>query len=383
MRTIAYISSPAFADCDTPLLHYLQQEANVLYILQVTTYDKSMTLINIKKLKGQGDVYPASDFSELQNLSKYIDLNKTYVVNMPGKHDYSFHNLMAYFKLYRFLKSKHCDILHLTWPLRYSGFVLYLLHSRMIITMHDPLPHSSNLSHLNLFYRKMAIRLIPRFIILNKCQRQEFISTYRLKEDCVFDSQLSIYTHLHDTSPIYPPNKGYVLFIGSIQPHKGVDVLCQAMQKVHKKFPHLKLIVAGSGKLYFNPRPYLEEGFLEIHNRYLSDGELAGFICRSSFVVCPYIDATQSGVIMSAFALNKPVVATRTGGLPEMVEDGRHGIIIPPKNPDILANAIMMLASEPHRVKQMSLNIAEDYGHGKHSWKHIAEDYEKVYSLVK
>ncbi len=380
MKKIAYFSAPNFADCDIPLLHELQQQADVTYILHVVQNSKCGPLIGIKELKKRGGVFPATDYPELQGMSKYIDLNKTYVFNMPGKHDFSPGNLWATVCLLFFLVRHRFGIIHLTWPLRYGTFLLYLLHRRMVLTMHDPLPHSSEDTRLNRFHRKVAIRLVPHFILLNSSQREEFMSHYGISEERVHLSKLSIYTHLMDTKPVKPALKDYVLFIGKINTHKGVDILCEAMQSLHGKYPHLKLVVAGNGKMYFDAESYQREGLLELHNRFLSDEEMAGFISNSLFVVCPYIDATQSGVIMSAFALGKPVIATATGGLPEMVKNERHGLIVPPRDSDALAVAIQSLIDVPERLDEMHNFIIEDYHHGVNSWHDIARQYLSVYS---
>lgn len=382
-KKIAYFSAPNFADCDLPLLHELQQRADVTYILQVSEKTKQQTLINIQHIKSRGGVFPAADFPDLQSLSPYIDLSKMYVLNMPGKHDFSPRNLWASFCLLRFLRRQRVSVVNLTWPLRYGMFLLYLLKRRMVLTMHDPLPHSSVDTRLNRFHRKKAIRLTPHFILLNKTQREEFMSHYGVHEERVHLSKLSIYPHLLQIKPEAPAMKGYALFVGIINPHKGVEYLCQAMTEVHNNYPDLKLVVAGSGRLYFDTEPYLREGFLELYNRYLSSEELVGFISHAAFVVCPYIDATQSGVIMSAFALSKPVIATRTGGLPEMVTDGRHGLLVPPKDTHALATAIEQLASHAQLLHDMSDNITEDYHRGTYSWSRIANDYITVYNNYK
>ena len=379
-KKIAYLSSAHFADCDLPLLHELQQQADVTYILQVSDHTKCQTLIDIKEIKRQGGVFPATDYPDLQNLSRHIDLSKAYVLNMPGKHDFSPGNLWAFFRLYRFLKKNRFSVLQLTWPLRYGAFMLYLLRRRMCLTMHDPLPHSNEDTRLNRLHRKAAIRWTPHFILLNRNQREAFIQHYQVGSERVHTSQLSIYAHLLDTRPERPESEGYVLFIGRIGAYKGVDYLCQAMLTVHEKHPAQKLIVAGSGKLYFDIEPYKREGFLELHNQYLTSEQLVGFISNAAFVVCPYIDATQSGVIMSAFALGKPVIATDTGGLPEMVEDGRHGLIVPPKDSEALAKAIEKLIANPQLLQQMHDNIIADYHQGGHSWHSIAADYMAVYN---
>lgn len=383
MRTIAYLSYPHFADCDIPLLHRLQQsEPGLIYILQLTEKDKNRTIIHVEHLKEDGGVFPATDYPELQILSKYIDLNRTYVLNMQGRHDFSLSNIRAILRLKKFLRQRKCQLLHFTWPLRHGAFPLYAFRRQMLLTVHDPLPHSSEMGLAYRLHRKVAMKAVPHFILLNQTQRAAFIQEYHLDESQVFNSRLSIYTHLKDTTPILPVSSDYVLFFGGISTHKGVDDLCIAMQQVHRILPQLKLVIAGSGTLYFDTKPYEEAGFLELYNRYLSDAELKGFIQQASMVVCPYRDATQSGVIMSAFALGKPVIATNVGALSEMVEDGRHGLIVPPKDTEALAAAIIRLSETENLREEMHQNILKDYHDGSRSWQDIANGMHAIYEKL-
>lgn len=379
MKRVAYLSSPHFADCDLPLLHYLQEEADVTYILSVSPRSQRRTLISIDKVRKNGDISPATEFPELTHLAKYIDLGKAYVVSMPGLHDLSPSNLIATWRLLRFLiRGKFC-LIHLTWPLRYGQFLLYRLCRRMVVTMHDPLPHSSEDTRIARFHRWVCFKLVGSFILLNATQRDEFVSKYRLQGKHVFLSKLSTYTHLQGTPPQDAGSNGYVLFFGSINTHKGVDVLCEAMRMAHARHSDLRLIVAGKGQMYFDIEPYLSDGYTELRNHYLSDSELAGLVRGAAFVVCPYVDATQSGVIMSAFALGKPVIATNVGGLPEMVSDGRHGLIVPARDPQALSDAICRLAEYPALLQRMSENIVADYGQGSNSWVSIAKGMTEIY----
>lgn len=52
---------------------------------------------------------------------------------------------------------------------------------------------------------------------------------------------------------------------------------------------------------------------------------------KTQFMVCPYTDATQSGVIMSSFTFGTPVIATKVGGLPEMLGNGKYGMLVKEK----------------------------------------------------
>lgn len=378
---VAYISTPHFADCDIPLVGELQKKLDFFYFIKVSESNKRLTLIKIDSLKKKGGVYPASDFPELGYLSTDIDLSKTYIVNMPSKHDWSLCNLLAIFRMVCFILRLKVNIVHLTWPPRYGEFFTYILRKRTIITVHDPLPHSSEDTWINRFHRYVCFRLLDSFILLNEIQKELFIKTYSMQRKRVSLSRLSVYTNLRNVKPKNTDLSNYVLFFGGISSHKGVEYLCGAMDEVCKKHPNVKLVVAGKGNIYFSIDKYAiyNNGNLVLLNRYIEDCELVGLIRNALFVVCPYIDATQSGVVMSAFALNKPVVATNVGALPTMVKDGQYGMIVPSKDAQALALAINTLIEYPQKVEAMMTNIERDYSDGEYSWNVIAQGMIGIY----
>ncbi len=378
---IAYISSPFLADSDLPLLKELSQMAEVDFYIMIGANSRQATLINTS-VQPCGGMFPATQYPALQRLSEFIDLGKVYVINMPKGHDWSPKNLKATWLAARFIGKRNYDVVHSTFHFRYGGFPLYMLRRNMVITMHDPIPHSSDLNRLNKLHRWVAFHAADHFIILNRQMREEFIRTCHLERKHIYEASLSIYTHLQSTVPVMPEDSGYVLFTGSINPHKGIEYLCKAMEKVHQKMPDKRLIIAGRGKFWFDMGKYEKQGFVKVINRFVTDEELAGLMRNASVVVCPYIDATQSGVIMSAFALAKPVIATNVGALPEMLEHGRHGLIVPPRDSDALAEAIMTLVDSPEKLALMSNNIHEDYSSGTHSWHSIAQTYVDIYRQV-
>ncbi|WP_455076171.1 glycosyltransferase family 4 protein [Prevotella koreensis] len=378
---IAYISHPCFADCDLPLLTEMSKLAEVDFYLMIGKNSRQATLIDTE-VKPKGGVFKASEYPALARLSEFMDIRNIYVINLPEGHDWSPENLKGTWRAMKFISRRKYDIVHTTNPFRYGNFMLYMLRRRMIMTMHDPIPHSSDMNRLNRMHRWIAFRLTDHFLLLNKTMHEEFVRTYGLQRKHVYESSLSIYTHLKKTVPVLPEEKGYVLFVGSINPHKGIEYLCEAMEKTHKEMPHLKLIVAGRGKFWFDVEKYRQQGFVKFINRFVTDEELSGLISNALIVVCPYIDATQSGVIMSAFALDKPVIATNVGALPEMLTHERHGLLVPPRDIDSLSNAILSLMSSPERLAKMAENINEDYSRGDRSWQHIARTYIEIYKKM-
>lgn len=377
---IAYISSGFLADCDLPLLKAMQEKGqDVYYFLFMSDSSKQATLINVKHLHREGALYPANSYPELANIGTYLPLDHIYVINMPTPHDWAMSSIHAVWKAYRFIKKNNFEIIHLTWPLTYGQFPLYLLRKKMVLTMHDPIPHSSNTDFINRFNRWVAFKLIKNFIVLSLSLRDSFINTYKLYNKFVSISRLGTYDVLLNIKPTeIKTSSNYILYFGSINPHKGIKYLCEAMSIIKKQIPNLQLIIAGRGNFDFNIEEYQKNLNIKVINRFLTDEELVYLIRKSRFVVCPYIDATQSGVVMSAFALNKPVVATNVGALPEMIENKRHGLLIPPKDSKEIAHAIIKMCQEDI-LSEMKENIQEDFREGKNSWQNIAEETINIY----
>ncbi|MEM4847079.1 MAG: glycosyltransferase family 4 protein, partial [Thermosphaera sp.] len=97
------------------------------------------------------------------------------------------------------------------------------------------------------------------------------------------------------------------------------------------------------------------ENFI-VYNEYISDEKRAELFRRASIVVLPYVEASQSGVIPLAYTFEKPVIATTVGGLPEMVEHGRTGYLVPPRNERALADAIVHLLENRELRHQLGKN---------------------------
>lgn len=148
-----------------------------------------------------------------------------------------------------------------------------------------------------------------------------------------------------------------ILFFGRIWGYKGLEYLIRAEPLITAQVPDARIIIAGRGEDFSRYRHMMvhPEHFI-IHNEYLSHDQRAKLFRRASVVVLPYTDASQSGVIPIAYAFAKPVVATAVGGLPEMVDHGRTGYLVPPCDERALADAIVRLLRDKELRRQLGAN---------------------------
>ncbi len=379
---IAYLGKIQLSDVDLSFLHELQQQADVTYIMEVNPRFKQGPAFDIQTLYPKSGLFKAEEiYPEYKKFKDYINLDNCFVLNTTGKF-WLIKSFWTNLLLVIFLVRQHFDVIHCAWPPNLYEFIIYLLKKKMVLTVHDPFPHTGNDSFIVRLRRKMAFRFIPKLILLNKAQRYDFLEFYHLPEHRVFNSQLSSYNFLQIIAPDFtniPARGTYILFSGKISPYKGLDYLLTAMEKIHEKCPDCRLIIAGGGNYHFDISNYLRLDYIDIRNRFIPDRELVALIQNCAFMVCPYTDATQSGVIMTAFAFNKPIIATNVGGLPEMVLHEHYGIIIKEKDVNALTESIIQLWLQPDKVNTFSDEIKQNYGSGQLSWKKIAKDIIKIY----
>ncbi|NLF00023.1 MAG: glycosyltransferase family 4 protein, partial [Anaerolineales bacterium] len=145
----------------------------------------------------------------------------------------------------------------------------------------------------------------------------------------------------------------WALFFGRLKQYKGIEYLitATAMMDNDKDSP-AQVVIAGRGDLtalWSEPMPER----LVVHNRLVSDEEATDLFSRCGLLVLPYVDATQSALIASAYFFRKPVIVTRTGALPEYVEEDRTGRIVEPDHPAGLARCMEDMLSNPDELRRM------------------------------
>ncbi len=141
-----------------------------------------------------------------------------------------------------------------------------------------------------------------------------------------------------------------ILFFGFVRPYKGVDDLLQAMPRVLARRPVTLLVVGefwgGSTGFARRVAALGLAGAVRWVDRYVPNEEVALYFSAADVVVLPYVSGTASGVVQTAYGLDRPVVATRVGALAEVVEDGVTGYLVPPGDPAALADAIVRFYAE-------------------------------------
>ncbi len=154
-----------------------------------------------------------------------------------------------------------------------------------------------------------------------------------------------------------------ILSFGRIQPYKGLDVLFDAMPRVWEAAPEARLRVVGEGRL--PEHAVLADDRVGVDNGYLPEGAVPELFTRSTCVVLPYKEASQSGVGSLAKEFGRAVVASDVGGLGELV--GAAGRVVPPSDPAALAEALVEVLTTPGLAERLG-RLAAESAEGSALW---------------
>ena len=297
----------------------------------------------------------------------------------------SLSNLLYIFSITKKINRLNADVIHIQRGHPWFNLVLKFLKCKVIVTtVHDVELHSGDKesSRIPQFTNKKPIKYANQVIVHGKELKREMIRKSYKNGDCinVINRGInSIYRRYIKTQ--IKEEENTILYFGRIWRYKGIKYLIEAEPLISEIIPNIKIIIAGRGedfreryqKLVVNKEKYT------IYNEHISNEKVAELFLRCSIVVLPYIDASQSGVIPLAYAFKRPVVVTNVGSLPEVVDDGETGYIVPPRDPKKLAEAIINLLKDNKKIKRMGQNA---YKKGKEelSWDSIALKTVEVYN---
>jgi len=149
--------------------------------------------------------------------------------------------------------------------------------------------------------------------------------------------------------------------VGNINPAKGYEYFFSAARFVKEAFPEVKFLVVGK-RLETQEKYWQRLHTLIVDLEIKDDIILAGYRAdipevtnaMDIFVLASVLEAAPI-VVLEAMACAKPVIATRVGGVPELVIDGETGILVPPKQPEAIAKAVLYLLNHPKEAGEMGL----------------------------
>jgi glycosyltransferase involved in cell wall biosynthesis len=298
----------------------------------------------------------------------------------------NYHNPFNLVKVITWLKRKKIDIVHThAYPAGVLGRIAAILAGVPCIFHHL---HSTYfyLNTRNYFIERILSRFTHKVICCS-----EAVKRFALERESISkDKLVVIYNgtpepHLLNTAAAHglkkslniPQDVCVIGCVASFVPHKGHRYLLEAFKKIENAY----LLLIGNGLIKTNLYQLAFE--LGISKRVIFAGsqiDVAPYMQVMDVVVLPSSEVEGLGLsVIEAMAMSKPVVATKIGGVPEVVDDGTTGFLVKPKDCDALAEAINTLAKAPGLVHTMGRNGRKKYQEMftlKYMMKRMVEMYE-------
>lgn len=280
-------------------------------------------------------------------------------LNIPVIRGFSF-IISSYFMLNRIVKEKDIDIIHANYILP-PGLVCVLnkSHAKKVITVHG--------SDINILPNNKILRHVIKFV-LNKADALYFVSE-KLEEKAInicgknIQEKTTITPNTVSTKK-FKPLKGnkkiltkyqhpIVVFIGNLVKQKGLIYLLEAKKLSDTEYT---LLIYGDG-----PEKEVLQKYIETNN--LKNTFLMGkttipeqIIPESDIMVLPSISEGASIIALESMSCGKALISTDSGNISNIITNNKDGIIIPPKNPQLLSNAIDDLITNTKKREKIGEN---------------------------
>ncbi|MFM1755948.1 MAG: hypothetical protein RL621_872 [Bacteroidota bacterium] len=344
--------------CDLHVLIELSPDSLMSTVVDFTNITTTSYFDPIKNIISEED---------LKRLQPYIENVSSFsYAYYPSQKIIGIDNIKTIKKILKYLSAHDFNVLHFdTVSARFLPIIPFISNKKIIATIHDPIPHKGEQSFK---------RDIIHWIYANIIDEYLFYSIYALNQFLVFRPSLHRktailkllpYTYIQNFKQPASSHEKYILFFGRISAYKGVELLVNAADCISQHYPSLKIYIAGKPHGDYK-LDVTNKRNVQYINTYLSISELASLIQHSLFVVCPYKEATQSGVLMTALAMGKPVLATSVGAFTEYVKPGINGLLVEPSINGIQRGIMTMLKDDHYlalsqHIKHQSFQIEREH----------------------
>jgi glycosyltransferase involved in cell wall biosynthesis len=291
------------------------------------------------------------------------------------------------------------DLLHVvTYPASITGWILgKIIKKPTVLFCHEFFRNYWNYMHTNFLLKKLY-PLIEDYIV--KCPYDWFICPSEFSKNTLIDAgapRKKITVAYHGIDPIFNPNvNGEALrkklkledklvfgFTGRLSNfgQKGITYLLEATKLVVEKLPNAFLVLGGTD--FEKIQPLLEK--LKIKKYVIYAGkllfkEVPKFYAMCDVVVGASIAEGFGFMYAEASRCGRPVVATNTGSIPEIILNQKTGILVPPKDPKALADAIIELLTNKKKASKMGREGAKYTK--KFTWENSVKKHLEVYEKL-
>ncbi len=323
---------------------------------------------------------------------------------IPGKYGHSISTYLLakniYNKLLPLIDDFNPDIIHAHWATP-SGFVGLFLKKIINVPIVCNLMGSDinaypNYDMYSKFLTRKVINESDRIISVSKSlkHKAEILGKPKYPIDVVYMG-IDIKDVYYDIRHRETIRKKYnisaqekiVMFVGNIATSKGIWELLKVFIKINKDDKNVKLFLVGSGKALNSAKNYCTTNKINHRVEFIGrvlHKEISKWLSACDIFVLPSHSEGLPNAVVEAMACRRPVIATRVGGIPEIIVNNKNGMLIPPKDVQELYNKIMLLCENNKRAEKIG-NAGYSTIIEKLSWdksaEHIIDIYKKILKI--
>ncbi len=288
-------------------------------------------------------------------------------VRVIGLKRTSARQVWAWWPLYRFLRRERIDVLHAhKFGSNMWGTAIGRMARVPVIVAHEHTWSFEGQPLRRLGDRELIARGSSAFIAVSREDRRRMIEIEGIDPDDVM--------FLPNGIPAPPPPTGadvraelgiaaeapVIGTVSVLRPQKALDVLLRASRKLADEFPGLRVLIAGEGDRRFALEDLAQELGLQDTVMFLGVRTDVPDVLAALDVAVSTSDFEGSPLsVMEYMEAARPIVATRVGGVPDLIDDGVHGRLVEPQDPDAFAAAVGELLRDPAKAADMGHRAQE------------------------
>jgi glycosyltransferase involved in cell wall biosynthesis len=336
---------------------------------QNTTYSMFNALYPKHDVFAIGIINPKTNIAPKTEKNFYIRCPER-----PGVEKGTF-NIKVLFEIKKIIDKNNIDIIYFESQHIWNLFVMLLCPFKTkIVAVHDVIPHDGNkLMALSNF---VTCHLAKHVILRNYMFKDILSKKYKIDS-----KKITCFELWRD----YPQKteltfSNTFLYFGRIRKYKGFDLFAQIIEKT----PDIKYRIVGAAD---KESQYLVDYVRNFNNVSLvdyevSDTQMIEEFKNADWVVLPYSNATQSGVITDACRYARPVISFNVGAIKEQIQDGKTGFLIQEKDVDAFADKVKEVSKYSKEQLICFSDAAYEFGYKKYSAEYFAEDFYNVLEKV-
>lgn len=370
----------------------------LIYTDTTQTGGAELQMFLLAKFLNKEKFTPLLACSNHQNLNKWCENFEKEQIKVIRINAKSKHSPKHFFALNKLIKSEKIDLIHShVWnpaSSRYAFLSAIRTNKPIITTEHDPF----KLSKIKDIFKKFTLKKITKIITVSENnkkilqnlypnQRHKILTILNGIDTTWWQSQLLRFTP-EDLKKIKTEtfeakeNTLILIAISELHERKGLKYLIKAMPSITEKYPNVKLVIIGEGPEKENLKNLIEK--LKLENNVILLGkkkEIPKLLKSSDIFILPSLREAFGLVNLEAMMAGLPIIATRVGGIPEVVKHKETGLLIKPADERALSQAINQMIASPTTRKKMG-TAGKKRAEKQFSAKKMAEEYEKIYATI-